>query len=118
MVHANQPARLVARLSGALLVSLGTAAYAMTASDIWTLSHGMTWPRLPLLDAASIITLCVVLVLAHGLWERAPRQDDREAVVLVNLATSATLGLAVLTLYASLLVLSVVSGAALIPTHV
>jgi hypothetical protein len=90
----------------------------MTASDIWTLSHGMTWPRLAILDAASIITLCVVLVLAHGLWERASSRDDREAVVLFNLATIATLGLAVLTLYASLLVLSVVSGAALIPAHV
>src|SRR4051812_39193385 len=118
MVRANQPARVIARLSGALAVSLGTAAYAMTSNSIWTLSHGMAWPRLVLLGAASIITLCVVLVLAHGLWERASGQDDREAVILFNLATSATLGLAVLTLYAGLLVLSVVGGAALIPKSV
>ena len=96
MVHANQPSRVIARLSRALAVSLGTAAYAMSSSGIWTLSHGMGWPRLALLAAASIITLCVVLVLAHGLWERASGQDDRETVVLFNLATSATLGLAVL----------------------
>jgi hypothetical protein len=82
------------------------------------LSHGMAWPRLAVLGAASIITLCVVLVLAHDLWERSSGQEDREAVVLFNLATSATLGLAVLTLYASLLVLSVVGGAALIPSQV
>ena len=94
MVRANQPARVIARLSRALAVSLGTAAYAMTSSGIWVLSYGMAWPRLALLGAASIITLCVVLVLAHGLWERASGQDDREAVVLFNLATSATLGLA------------------------
>jgi hypothetical protein len=118
MVRANQPARVIARLSRALAVSLGTAAYAMTSSSIWMLSHGMAWPRLALLGAASMITLCVVLVLAHGLWERPSGQDDREAVVLFNLATSATLGLAVLTLYASLLVLSVVGGAALIPPQV
>src|SRR3954466_11723164 len=118
MVRANQPARVIARLSRALAVSLGTAAYAMTSSSIWMLSHGMAWPRLALLGAASIITLCVVLVLAHGLWERASGHDDREAVVLFTLATSATLGLAVLTLYASLLVLSVVGGAALIPPGV
>src|SRR3954453_5741968 len=118
MVRANQPERVIARLSRALAVSLGTAAYAMTSSGIWMLSHGMAWPRLALLAAASIITLCVVLVLAHGLWERASRRDDREVVVLFNLATSATLGLAVLTLYASLLVLSVVGGAALIPPGV
>ena len=104
MVRANQPARVIARLSRALAVSLGTAAYAMTSSSMWMLSHGMAWPRLALLGAASIITLCVVLVLAHGLWERASGQDDRQAVVLFNLTTSATLGLAVLTLYASLLV--------------
>ena len=78
----------------------------------------MAWPRLALLAAASIITLCVVLVLAHGLWERATGQDDRQSVVLFNLATSVTLGLAVLTLYAGLLVLSVVGGAALIPQSV
>src|SRR3954454_17085068 len=98
MVRANQPARVIARLSIALAVSLGTAAYAMSSSSMWMLSHGMAWPRLALLGAASIITLCVVLVLAHGLWERASGPDDREAVVLINLTTSATLGLAVLTL--------------------
>src|SRR3954465_15952318 len=118
MVHANQPARVIARLSRALAVSLGTAAYAMTSSSIWMLSHGMAWPRLALLGAASIITLCVVLVLAHGLWERASGQEDREAAVLFNLTTTATLGLAVLTLYAGLLALSVAGGAALIPPPV
>jgi hypothetical protein len=118
MVRANQPARVISRLSRALAVSLGTAAYAMTSSSIWMLSHGMAWPRLALLGTASIITLCVVLVLAHRLWERTSGQDNREAVVLFNLATSATLGLAVLTLYASLLVLSVLGGAALIPPSV
>src|SRR3954452_4534556 len=118
MVRANQPARVIARLSIALAVSLGTAAYAMSSSSMWMLSHGMAWPRLALLAAASIITLCVVLVLAHGLWERASGPDDREAVVLFNLTTSATLGLAVLTLYASLLALSVVGGEGLIPPTV
>src|SRR2546423_485077 len=118
MVRANQPARVIARLSSALAVSLGTAAYAMSSASIWMLSHGMAWPRLALLGAASIITLCVVLVLAHGLWERASGPDDRQAVVLFNLTTSATLGLAVLTLYASLLALSVVGGAGLIPPSV
>jgi hypothetical protein len=118
MIRANQPARVTARLSRALAVSLGTAAYAMTSSSIWMLSYGMAWPRLALLGAASIITLCVVLVLAHGLWERASGQDEREAVALFNLATFGTLGLAVLTLYASLLVLSVVGGATLIPASV
>src|SRR3954453_3969051 len=91
MVRANQPERVIARLSRALAVSLGTAAYAMTSSGIWMLSHGMGWPRLALLAAASIVTLCAVLVLAHGLWERAFGQDAREVVVLFNLATSATL---------------------------
>src|SRR4051794_41889639 len=70
------------------------AAYAMTSSSIWRLSHGMAWPRLALLGAASIITLCVILVLAHGLWERRSGPDDRGAVVLFNLTTAATLGLA------------------------
>jgi hypothetical protein len=118
MVRANQPARVIARLSSALAVSLGTAAYAMSSSSIWMLSHGMAWPRLALLGSASIITLCVALVLGHGLWERSSGPDDREAVVLFNLTTSATLALAVLTLYAGLPALSVVGGAAVIPSTV
>jgi hypothetical protein len=118
MVRANQPARVIARLSRALAVSLGTAAYAMSSSSIWMLSHGMGWPRLALLGVASIVTLCLVLVLAHGLWERASGPNDREAVVLFNLTTSATLALAVLTLYAGLLALSVAGGAGLIPPTV
>src|SRR3954453_24042457 len=118
MIRASQPARVIARLSRALAGSLGTAAYTMTSSSIWMLSHGMAWPLLALLGPASISTLCVVLVLAHGLWERASGPDDREAVVLFNLATSATLGLAVLTLYAGLLALSVAGGAGLIPPTV
>ena len=86
MVRANQPARVIVHLSRVMAVSLGTAAYAMSSSSTWMLSHGMAWPRLALLAAASIITLCVVLVLARGLWERASGHDDREAVVLFNLA--------------------------------
>jgi hypothetical protein len=118
MVRANQPARVIVRLSSALAVSVGTAAYAMSSSSMWTLSHGMALPRLALLGAASIITLCAVLVLAHGLWERASGPADREAVVLFNLTTSATLTLAVLTLYAGLLALAFVGGAGLIPASV
>ena len=60
----------------------------------------------------------MVLVLAPGLWEHASGPDDREAVVLFNLTTTATLALAVLTLYAGLLALSVAGGAALIPPSV
>src|SRR5438045_294899 len=60
MVRANQPARVISRLSIALALSLGTAAYAMSSSSMWMLSHGMAWPRLTLLAAASIITLCLV----------------------------------------------------------
>ena len=117
-MRANRPARVIARLSKALAVALGTAAYAMTSSSIWMLADGMAWPRLALLAAASVVTLCVVLVLAHGLWERASGQDDREAAILFNLATSATLALAVVSLYASLLALSAVAGAALISPSV
>src|SRR4051812_1048096 len=49
MVRANQPARVIARLSRALAATLGTAAYAMSSSSIWMLSDGMAWPSLALL---------------------------------------------------------------------
>jgi putative flippase GtrA len=114
MVRANEPSRVVTRLSAALVAALGTGAFAIATSDIWNISQGMSWPRLAALALGSIIATTGALIVAHGLWERAADPAARERVVLFNLATAATVTLGVLVLYGALLALTAACAAALI----
>jgi uncharacterized membrane protein len=114
LVRANEPSRVVARLSRALVGALGTAAFALASTNVWQLADGVSWTRLAALSGGSIVATCLALVLAHGLWERARGRAERERVLLFNLATSATIVLAVLTLFASLLALTTLGAAGLI----
>jgi hypothetical protein len=118
MVRANQPSQLIARLSSALVGALGTAAVSLASSDIWRLSDGMHWRQLAALSVLSVVVTVVALILAHGLWERADEPEERERVVLFNLATCATLALGVLAVYAALFVITAVAGVTLIPDQV
>jgi hypothetical protein len=115
MVRANQPARVIVRLSGALIGSLGTTAFALASPELWQQADALSWPRLVVLMIVSIGVTSAALVVAHGLWERAGSPEARERVVLFNLATAATLGLGVLTLYAALFALTAAAAAELIP---
>jgi hypothetical protein len=115
MIRANRPLQLVARLSGALLAALGTAAVALASSNFWSLADGMSWPRLIFLMVASVVMIVVALVLAHGLWERAVAPLARERVMLFNFATVATLSLGVAALYLALFGIDFAAAAALIP---
>lgn len=114
MVRANRPWRLIARLSRALAAAAAAVVFALVTSDIWRLADALPWPRLALLTLLSTSAIVVFLIVAHGLWERParPREREREQAVLFNLATTATLTLGVLCLYAALLAISL-AGAAL-----
>jgi hypothetical protein len=114
MVRANEPTKLIARMSRALAVSLGTAAFAIVASDVWNLADGLSWVRLAGLAVTAVVATCVALVLAHGLWERATTPQARERVIVFNLATWITLALGVLTLYGALFAITALAEAALI----
>jgi hypothetical protein len=118
MVRANEPTQLIVRMSRALVVALGTAAFAIVASDVWKIADGLTGPRLLALAAGSIVATCVVVVLAHGLWERASTPEARERVIVFNLATWITLALGVLTLYGALFAITGVAEAILIAPRV
>jgi hypothetical protein len=115
MVRANEPSRIIVRLSRALLGSLGTAAVAVVTRDLWVLADRVSWPRLAVLAVIAVLGTGMALVVAHGLWERAPSPAARERVVLFNLATVITVALGVLTLYAGLFALSLAGELVLIP---
>jgi hypothetical protein len=118
MVRANEPSKVILRLSAALVAALGAAALSIVLADVWTLADAQGWVRLLLLSVFSVVVTCVTLIAAHDLWERARTPLARERVTLFNLATTATIALGVLTLYVALFAIMAICGAALIPTHV
>jgi hypothetical protein len=118
MVRANQPSRVVVRLSRALLGALGTGAFGLISVNVWTIADGSSVPRLVVAGLLSIVATCVALVLAHHLWARSPDPAARERVILLNLGTVCTLAIGVVTLYLALFAVSAVCAAALIPPHV
>jgi uncharacterized membrane protein len=115
MVRANEPWRVTARLSRALVGALGVAAGTLFFSDTWRLADRMTWPRLVALGLLSIAAACVALVLAHGLWERAADPAARERVILFNVATACTIAIGVASLYVALFLITLAGGGAVIP---
>jgi hypothetical protein len=118
MVRANNPSLVVVRLSRAMAAALGTAAISLTSVNVWLLADGSTWPRLLGLSIGTIAATCAALIIAHELWEHAADPDDREQVIMFNLATLLTVLVGVATLYIGLFVTTFACGSALIPPSV
>jgi uncharacterized membrane protein len=118
MVRANRPWRLAAGLSRALVAALGTTALALASPGIWHIADGMGWGRLLALALASVLIICLTLMVVHGLWERSPGPRATQRVLLVNLATALTIVLGFLTLYGALYAVTVAGGFALLPEAV
>ena len=105
MVRANRPWRLAARLYRALLAAVVAGAYGLVTSDIWRISATAGSTRLALASIASISFTSGAVIVAHGLWERAPDRRLRDQVILFNFATAATVLIGIATLYAALFLL-------------
>ena len=78
MVRANDPARVVTRLSRAMVAALGTAAYVLASFSFWQLGVNLGWPRLLAMMLIVVIAACVTLITAHDLWEKSSSDADRE----------------------------------------
>lgn len=117
MVRANQPWRLAARLSRALTGAVAAGAFALVTSDIWRLADALGWVRLTVLAVGAAAAITATLIVGAGLWEKARHPRVRQQVVLFNLATTATVLIGVLTLYAALFMLAVPATLLLVPTR-
>lgn len=115
MVRANRPWRFAARLYGALVAALAVSAYGVVTSDIWRLSSALSWWRLTVTSLATLAVTVVAIIAAHGLWERAPNARVRDQVVLFNFATTASVAIGIVSLYAALFAL-ILGGAELVVT--
>jgi hypothetical protein len=118
MVRANDPSLVVVRLSRALAAALGTAALSLTSVNVWLIADGSSWPRLLGLSLGTVAATCAALIVAHHLWERADEPDEREQVIMFNLATLLTVLAGVATLYVALFVTTLACAGALIPSGV
>jgi hypothetical protein len=106
MVRANRPWRLTARLYRALLAAVVAGAYGLVTSDIWRISATSGSTRLALASIASISFTSGAVIVAHGLWERAPDRHLRDQVILFNVATATTILIGIATLYAALFLMT------------
>jgi hypothetical protein len=114
MIGANHPWRLVGRLSRALLGALAAASFALVTFDVWRLSASSDALRLGVLTLGTIAAAVATLIVAHGLWERAPEPHAREQVALFNLATLATVAFGIVSLYLTVFVVSLAVAGVLI----
>ena len=115
MIAANHPTRVMSRLSRSATAALGTGAYALSSSNIWTLADESSWPRLLAVALLSVAIILVALVVAHGLWERRRDAAARERVALFNIVTTVTLAIGVASLYLALFVVMTLAAAIVIP---
>ena len=114
MVRANRPWRLAARLSRALVAAGATGVFALVTSDIWRLADAFGWWRLSLVGLVAVGVTTATLVVGGGLWERARSPAVREQVTLFNLATTGTVLIGVLVLYATLFALALLTALVLV----
>lgn len=117
MIRANQPWRLAIGLSRALTAALATGVFALVTPDIWKLSDALGWIRLSVIGAGSVAAITIALIAGAGLWEHASHPAGRKQVTLFNAATTATVILGVLFLYAALLLLALLTTPVLVPAR-
>jgi hypothetical protein len=117
MVRANRPWRLAARLYRALLAAVAAGAYGLVTSDIWRISATAGSTRLALASIASISFMSGAVIVAHGLWERAPDRHLRDQVILFNVATAVTILIGIATLYAALFLMIFAAAELLLSTQ-
>jgi hypothetical protein len=118
MVRANRPWRLVVGLSRAIVAALGFAVFGLTSPGLWKVMDGTSGLRLLLLSLGAAVGTWVTVIAVHHLWERSPTPAARERVLLINLATTLTIGLGVLTNYLALLVINAVGGVLMLVPNV
>jgi hypothetical protein len=117
MIRANQPWRLAIGLSKALTAALATGVFALVTPDIWLLGDALTWIRLSAIAVGSVAAITAALIVGAGLWEHGSNPVGGKQVTLFNLATTGTVVLGVLFLYAALLLLALLTTPVLVPAH-
>src|ERR1700678_2525709 len=115
MLRANRPWRLALRLMRALAAAFAAGVFALVTSDIWRLAYYLGPARLTIIALGSVAGIIVTIMITTGLWERSPRPDAREQVILFNIVTATTVAIGVVVLYVALFIIMLVSALLLVP---
>lgn len=99
MIRTNHPGRLVSGMATAFGATVAASAFMIFNSSSWLIALTAGPVRLVLAAVAGALLLTVWIITRHGLWERA--ESDGHLTLLYNLATTATIGQAVLALVAA-----------------
>lgn len=110
MVLANDPWRIVPKLSSALAAAAAAGAFGVFYNSIWQMSAALSPPRLALISGLAIFVIIVWLLIGNRLWDRPRYASLTEVILLYNLSTVLTLLLCVLALYGSLVVIILLSA--------
>ena len=102
MLRANRPWRLFLGLSRSLAGVFATAAFAIINQTAWRIGLSLTWWRQIALAVSAVLMLMAWLVIDHELWERGTDPATRRRARLYNVSTLMTLGIGVVSLYATL----------------
>jgi hypothetical protein len=114
MVRANRPWRLAVGLSRALTAAVAAGVFALVTSDIWMLADGFGRIRFVAVGLVAVTATVATLIVGAHLWERAPKPQVRKQVALFNIATTATVVIGVLSLYAALFLLAAAAAVILV----
>jgi hypothetical protein len=110
LVWANRPWRIVARLSYMLAAGLATAAFSLATNTIWQLADTLGVVRLAVVAVLAVIAMVGWLAHVHGLWEHPRGSGIPERAVLFNVVSAVSLTLGVLSLYATLFVMTFIAA--------
>ena len=115
MVRANRPWRLVPSLSPAIAGAAAGAAFGVFYSNIWLLADAFGGWRLALVNVLAVLAMVAWLIIDNSLWERPSDRQLREEAALYNAATTLTISIGVLCMYALLFVVTLISALVVIP---
>lgn len=110
MVLSNDPWRIVPKLSSALAAAAAAGAFGVFYNSIWQMSAALSPFRLAVISLLAICVIVAWLLIGNRLWDRPSHASVTEVILLYNLSTVLTLVLCVLALYASLVVIILLSA--------
>ncbi|GAB3057010.1 hypothetical protein ACFOU0_02965 [Salinicoccus sesuvii] len=120
MVYANRPWEIFPAYYKIIVVAFTTGAYALIFPSIAQLSEIYSTTRLTLLTLIAISILIAWIILAHGLWQRKPdEEDDKESYLrkLYNITTIFTLLITVVMYYVILFFMFLFTTSILLPAE-
>ncbi|MFJ2618448.1 hypothetical protein [Glutamicibacter sp. NPDC087344] len=114
MIRINRPWRLVPQLSSAMAGAAATGAFGVFYTSIWSMADYLSSARLAFITLASIVLLSLWLLFHNRLWEKPRGHRRKERMLIYNVATVLTVGLAAAAMYVLLFLALLVAAVVVI----